>query len=52
MNHEKVLRTLERIRPLKLIQIFNQYLQSGGEEKSVARIADYLEQGGYQVHRF
>jgi len=52
VNNEKVLRTQERSRPLKLIQIFNQYLQPGGEEKSVARIADHLEHGGYEVHRF
>lgn len=43
---------LNQGRPLKIIQIFNRYLQAGGEEKSVARIATHLEQGGYAVHRF
>ena len=39
-------------RPLKIIQVFNRYLYPGGEEKSVARIAEDLEEGGHQVTRF
>jgi glycosyltransferase involved in cell wall biosynthesis len=39
-------------RPLKILQVFNRYLQPGGEEKSVARIASDLEAGGHQVTRF
>jgi glycosyltransferase involved in cell wall biosynthesis len=37
---------------LKIIQIFNRYLQMGGEEKSVIRIAEDLESGGHSVTRF
>ena len=39
-------------RALKIIQVFNRYLHPGGEEKSVARIADDLESGGHEVKRF
>jgi glycosyltransferase involved in cell wall biosynthesis len=39
-------------RPLKILQVFNRYLQPGGEEKSVARIAADLESGGHVVTRF
>ena len=39
-------------RPLNIIQVFNRYLQPGGEERSVARIASDLEQGGHDVRRF
>ena len=39
-------------RPLNIIQVFNRYLGPGGEEKSVARIATDLEQGGHCVTRF
>lgn len=39
-------------RPLKILQVFNRYLQPGGEEKSVARIASDLESGGHTVTRF
>src|SRR5262245_26584757 len=38
--------------PLNIIQVFNQYLQPGGEEKYVARIALDLERGGHRVIRF
>jgi glycosyltransferase involved in cell wall biosynthesis len=34
------------------IQVFNRYLLPGGEENSVARIADHLERGGHQVTHF
>jgi glycosyltransferase involved in cell wall biosynthesis len=37
---------------LKIIQVFNRYLKPGGEEKSVARIAEDLESGGHAVTRF
>jgi glycosyltransferase involved in cell wall biosynthesis len=37
---------------LKIIQVFNRYLQPGGEEKSVARIAEDLESAGHTVTRF
>lgn len=40
------------MRPLKIIQVFNRYLKPGGEEKSVARIAEDLESGGHSVTRF
>ena len=40
-----------RVPSLKIIQIFNRYLQPGGEEKSVARIAEDLESGGHSVAR-
>jgi len=44
---------LERLgHPLKIIQVFNRYLQPGGEEHSVARIALDLEAAGHQVTRF
>ena len=39
-------------RPLRILQVFNRYLQPGGEEKSVARIASDLESGGHTVARF
>jgi glycosyltransferase involved in cell wall biosynthesis len=39
-------------RPLRILQVFNRYLQPGGEEKSVARIAEDLEGAGHQVTRF
>jgi glycosyltransferase involved in cell wall biosynthesis len=39
-------------RPLKIIQVFNRYLLPGGEEKSVARIAQDLESAEHQVIRF
>jgi glycosyltransferase involved in cell wall biosynthesis len=34
------------------LQVFNRYLQPGGEEKSVARIASDLESGSHTVARF
>lgn len=34
------------------LQIFNRYLEAGGEEKSVYRIADHLELSGHEVERF
>ncbi len=37
---------------LKFIQVFNRYLNPGGEEKSVARIGCDLEAGGHKVVRF
>src|SRR6266545_1272105 len=40
------------IRPLRILQVFNRYLQPGGEENSVARIAADLEFGGHEVTRF
>jgi GT2 family glycosyltransferase len=39
-------------RPLRFIQVFNRYLMPGGEENSVARIADHLELAGHEVTRF
>jgi glycosyltransferase involved in cell wall biosynthesis len=39
-------------RPLRILQVFNRYLRPGGEEKSVARIAQDLEDGGHQVTRW
>jgi glycosyltransferase involved in cell wall biosynthesis len=39
-------------RQLRILQVFNRYLKPGGEEKSVARIADDLEDGGHNVTRF
>jgi glycosyltransferase involved in cell wall biosynthesis len=39
-------------RPLRIIQVFNRYLQAGGEEKSVGRIAEDLAGGGHHVVRF
>ena len=37
---------------MKIIQIFNRYLQAGGEEKSVVRIAEDLVNGGHALTRF
>ena len=37
---------------MRILQVFNRYLQTGGEENSVARIARHLEFGGHQVERF
>jgi glycosyltransferase involved in cell wall biosynthesis len=37
---------------VKIVQVFNRYLQPGGEEKSVGRIAEDLEAGGHSVVRF
>jgi glycosyltransferase involved in cell wall biosynthesis len=37
---------------MKIIQVFNQYLNAGGEENSVNRIARHLEVGGHEVKRF
>jgi glycosyltransferase involved in cell wall biosynthesis len=42
----------EKVRQLRIIQVFNRYLNPGGEEKSVVRIAEDLEAGGHQVIRF
>lgn len=39
-------------RPLRIIQVFNRYLQAGGEEKSVVRIAEDLATAGHRVTRF
>lgn len=39
-------------RPLRIIQVFNDYLNPGGEANSVARIASDLECAGHEVHRF
>jgi glycosyltransferase involved in cell wall biosynthesis len=39
-------------RPLRVIQVFSRYLQPGGEEKSVARMAEDLEGAGHLVRRF
>jgi glycosyltransferase involved in cell wall biosynthesis len=38
--------------PSRFIQIFNCYLEPGGEEKSVARIANHLAFAGHEVVRF
>lgn len=38
--------------PLKIVQLFNRYLKPGGEDKSVVRIAEDLENGGHAVTRF
>ena len=37
---------------MRILQVFNRYLQPGGEENSVARIARHLEFGGHAVERF
>lgn len=37
---------------MKIIQVFNRYLDKGGEENSVSRIARNLEFGGHEVERF
>lgn len=37
---------------MRILQVFNRYLQPGGEENSVARIARHLELGGHEVERF
>lgn len=37
---------------MRIIQVFNRYLERGGEEMSVERIAGHLELGGHQVERF
>src|SRR5262245_31176270 len=39
-------------RPLTILQLFNRYLKPGGEEKSIARMAEDLESGGHRVVRF
>lgn len=44
--------TIRSPRPSTLIQVFNRYLNPGGEENSVARIAAHLEQAGHRVVRF
>lgn len=36
----------------RFIQVFNRYLQPGGEENSVARIADHLAKAGHDARRF
>lgn len=41
-----------RTRPAAVLQIFNRYLEIGGEEKSVARIAEDIAFGGHRVERF
>jgi glycosyltransferase involved in cell wall biosynthesis len=38
--------------PCTFIQVFSRYLQRGGEEASVARIASHLERAGHRVTRF
>jgi glycosyltransferase involved in cell wall biosynthesis len=43
--------TLRAYRPLRLLQVFNRCLMPGGEENSVARIAEHLELAGHQVTR-
>jgi glycosyltransferase involved in cell wall biosynthesis len=42
----------ESRRPLKILQVFTDYLNPGGEAKSVARIAEDLESAGHKVNRF
>jgi glycosyltransferase involved in cell wall biosynthesis len=37
---------------MRFVQVFNRYLQPGGEETSVGRIAAHLEKGGHVVERF
>jgi len=37
---------------MRILQVFNRYLERGGEEKSVERIANHLEDAGYEVIRF
>ena len=37
---------------MKILQVFNRYLERGGEEKSVERIANHLEASGEEVIRF
>ncbi|MEM7013284.1 MAG: glycosyltransferase family 4 protein [Verrucomicrobiota bacterium] len=37
---------------MKILQVFNRYLEPGGEENSVARIANHLELGRHDVERF
>src|SRR4051812_26871680 len=39
-------------RKYRFIQVFNRYLNPGGEEKSVCRIAEDLEAHGHEVVRF
>jgi glycosyltransferase involved in cell wall biosynthesis len=43
---------LRLVRPASVLQIFNRYLEIGGEEKSVARIAEDIGLGGHRVERF
>lgn len=42
----------QRLSSRRILQVFNRYLNPGGEEKSVARIAAHLEQRGHSVTRF
>ena len=37
---------------MRILQVFNRYLERGGEEKSVERIANHLEAVGEEVTRF
>ena len=37
---------------MKILQVFNRYLERGGEEKSVERIANHLEASGEELTRF
>lgn len=37
---------------MKIVQVFNRYLELGGEEKSASRIANHLRQGGHEVFQF
>jgi glycosyltransferase involved in cell wall biosynthesis len=39
-------------KPLKIVQVFTDYLQPGGEAKSVRRIAEDLQSAGHSVTRF
>jgi glycosyltransferase involved in cell wall biosynthesis len=45
-------RGLPGVRRASVLQIFNRYLEIGGEEKSVARIAEDIALGGHRVERF
>jgi len=42
----------KRGEPLRILQLFNRYLNPGGEEKSVARIAEDLASAGHKVTRY
>jgi glycosyltransferase involved in cell wall biosynthesis len=52
-DHPVAARATPRLaRAASVLQIFNRYLEIGGEEKSVARIGDDIALGGHRVERF
>lgn len=51
-SYQDVFTEFSLVSLMKIIQVFNQYLEPGGEENSVNRIFRHLEIGGHDVKRF